>query len=171
MKAWNLTRKSAFFPLFKMATFSCMMPSQLKDKVGREVLTSYFIKTSPILPNLLFQILSNPPPSLLPPTPTPTGHYVVLFIWLNGWLHHTWCAILLNVIMDVHMSSLMALILMLVLCNKASDFIVCIGLSTPPTKTQPPPPFFTKPYLPSVLIFRKPPIRLDFPVNTHNFHP
>ena len=138
MKAWNLTRKLAFFPLFEMATFSHMMPSQLKDKVDRQVLTSYFIKTSPILPNLLFKILSNPPPSLLPPTPTPTGHYVVLFIWLNGWLHHTWCAILLNVIMDVHMSSLMALILMLALCNKASNFSVCIGLSTPPTKTQPP---------------------------------
>ena len=29
-----------------------------------------------------------------------------LFLWLNGWSHHIWCVILLNDIMDLHMSSL-----------------------------------------------------------------
>ena len=60
------------------------------------------------MPTPFFQILPNPSPpnSLLPPTPTPTAHSVVLFLWLNGWSRHIWCAILLNDIMDVHMSNL-----------------------------------------------------------------
>ena len=56
---------------------------------------------------LLFQILVNP----LPLTPTPTVLSVVLFLWLNGWSHHIWCAILHNDNMDLHMLSVGALLL------------------------------------------------------------
>ena len=51
----------------------------------------------------------------------PTDHSAVLFLWLNGWSHHTWCAILLNDIMDVHMLSFRTL--MHVLCNKTSSLL------------------------------------------------
>ena len=88
--------------------------------VGRGVLTPLFYEDPPILLRLLFQFLSNsstPPPSLSPPTLTPIPHSVVLFLWLNGWSCDIWCAILLNGIMDVPMSSLKTL--MCVLCNKA----------------------------------------------------
>ena len=36
------------------------------------------------------------PSSLWPPTPTPTAPSVALFLWLNGWLRHILCAILLK---------------------------------------------------------------------------
>ena len=54
---------------------------------------------------------ASPPTSLSPqtPTPTPTVLSVVLFLWLNGWSHHIWCAILLNDNMDLHMLSLCTL--------------------------------------------------------------
>ena len=39
-------------------------------------------------------------------TPTPTALFVVFFLWLNGLSRHNWCAILLNDIMNLHMSSL-----------------------------------------------------------------
>ena len=69
------------------------------------VLTPYFMRTLySAYPS--FSNFVQPPPSLLPPTPTPTALSVVLLFWLNEWLCHTWCAILLNDIMDVHMSSL-----------------------------------------------------------------
>ena len=55
--------------------------------------------------SLLFQIFSNPPPSLSPPTPTTTAVSVVLFLGLNGWSHH-----ILSDIMDLHMSSLVTLV-------------------------------------------------------------
>ena len=72
---------------------------------------SYFMKTSPLLPTPPppFQYLSNPP-SLSPPNPTPTAISIVLFLWLNGWSSHTWCAVLVNDIMDLHMSSLGTLV-------------------------------------------------------------
>ena len=59
-----------------------------------------------------FQVFSNPSPhtSLSPPTPTPTVLSVVLFLWLNGWSQHIWCAILLNDNMDLNMSSLGTLV-------------------------------------------------------------
>ena len=66
----------------------------------------------PILPPLtpLFQILSTPPQPLTPlpcylqPTPP---LFLLLFLWLNGWSQHIWCAIiLLNDNMNLHMSSL-----------------------------------------------------------------
>ena len=47
-------------------------------------------------PTPLFPVASNPHPTALS---------VILLIWLNGWSHHIWCAILLNDIMDLHMSS------------------------------------------------------------------
>ena len=58
-------------------------------------------------PPILFQILSNTLSStfLSPPTSTQTVLSVVLFLWLNGWSCHSWCAILLNNNMDLHMSS------------------------------------------------------------------
>ena len=82
--------------------------------VGRGFLTSYFMKTPPILPTpypLLpprFQILSN---HSFPITSNlhPAALFVVLFLWLNGWSYHIWCIISLNDIMDLtdpHMSSL-----------------------------------------------------------------
>ena len=76
------------------------------------------MKTLPILPTHLFQILS---PLLFRPTLTPTAHSVALSLSLNGWSRHIWCAILFNGIMDVHMLSLRTL--MHVLCNKASSCV------------------------------------------------
>ena len=74
--------------------------------VGRGVLTALFYNPLPILPPP-FQILSNlpSPTSLSPPTPNPIVLSVVLFLCLNGWSCHIWCAILLNDNMDLHMSS------------------------------------------------------------------
>ena len=46
---------------------------------------------------------------LSPPTSTPTVLSVFLFLWLNGWSRHIWCAILCNDNMDLHMSSLVTL--------------------------------------------------------------
>ena len=119
----------------------------------------YFIKTLfppyiVYLPSFLKFCPTSPPTSLLSPTPSPTAHSVALFLWLNGWSRHIWCAILLN-IMDVHMSSLRTL--MRVLCNKASSFIVCIGVSTSPLLQKHHPLFFAKPYLKSILAFRENP--------------
>ena len=43
-------------------------------------------------------------------TPTPIVLSVALFIWLNEWSGHIWCAILCNDNMDLHMSSLRTLV-------------------------------------------------------------
>ena len=68
------------------------------------------------------QILSNPLSlSMSLTTSTPTVPYVVLFLWLNGWLHHIWCAILLNVVMDIHIFGFRTLIC--VLCSKVSSLL------------------------------------------------
>ena len=64
------------------------------------------------------------PISLSPLTSTPIVFSVVLFLWLNGRSRHSWCAILLNDNMDLHMSSMYLRnrrTLMCVLCNKASS--------------------------------------------------
>ena len=70
--------------------------------VGRGVLTcpsfSDFVQPSPPLPTLLST-----------PTSTPTVLSVVLFISLNGWSCHIWCAILPNDNMDL-LSSLGTLV-------------------------------------------------------------
>ena len=68
------------------------------------------MKTPHIWPAPFFQILSNPPPSPLPPT-TPTALTVESFLWLNGWLCHIWCAILLNDILDLQVLSVGNLVL------------------------------------------------------------
>ena len=121
------------------------------DKIrigGRGVLTPNFMKTPPpqYCLTLVFRFCQPTlPHSLLPPTHTPTAHSIVLFLWLNGWSHHVWCAILLNDIMDVHMLSLRTL--MRVLCNNVWLFIVCIGVSIPPSKT-PLPSFLPNPPTP-----------------------
>ena len=97
---------------------------------------SYFMKTLSVY--IAWSPFSNfvQPPSLLPKTPTSTSYSVVLFLWLNGWSRHIWSAILLNGIMDVHMSSLKTW-WMCVLCNKALGFIVCNEVSTPFKNTSP----------------------------------
>ena len=78
------------------------------------------MKTPLYCPPSLFQILSNPP-SLSNPNPTPTTHFVFFFLWLNGWSRHIWCAILLDDVMDIHMSSLRTLVH--VLCSKATNLL------------------------------------------------
>ena len=56
------------------------------------------------------------PPHPLPPLPchpqppTPTAFSAVMFLWLNGWSWHIWCAILLDDSMDLYMSSLGTLV-------------------------------------------------------------
>ena len=50
------------------------------------------------------------PTSLSPPPPAPTVFSVAMFLWLNGWSRHIWCAILLNDNMDLYMSSLGTLV-------------------------------------------------------------
>ena len=77
-------------------------------KRGRQYKTLSFLKFYIAYP--LFQILSNPSPHLLPSTPTPTVLSVALFLWLNGWFCHIWCAILPNDNIDLHMSSLGTLV-------------------------------------------------------------
>ena len=81
--------------------------------VGRGMLTPQFYEDLPYItyPSLL-QILS-----LLPPLPchlqpsASTVLSVIMFLLVNGWSHHIWCAILLNDNMDLHMSSLGTLVL------------------------------------------------------------
>ena len=58
----------------------------------------------------LFQVLPTPPTSLSPQTLIPNALSVVMFLWLNGWSCHIWCAILCNNNMDLHMSSLGTLV-------------------------------------------------------------
>ena len=74
------------------------------------VLNPHFMKTPPMLPSFQILYIPFPPNSLSPPTPTPTGLSVVLFLWINGWSSHVWCAILLNYNMDLHMSGLCTLV-------------------------------------------------------------
>ena len=57
----------------------------------------------PIFPN---QVCPTPLSSLSPPTPNSTALSAVVFLWLNEWSCHISYAILLNDIMDLHMSSL-----------------------------------------------------------------
>ena len=80
-------------------------------------------------PNPLFLVASNPTPHCS------FCCHVSLAEWVIA--PHLRCAILLNAIMDVHMSSLRTLVR--VLCNKASGFIECIGVSPPRLFHQPPP--------------------------------
>ena len=51
-----------------------------------------------------------PPTSLSPPTSTPTVLSLDLFLWLNRWSHHSWCDILHNDDVDLHLSSLGTLV-------------------------------------------------------------
>ena len=79
-----------------------------------------FTETPPILPTppSIFQIsplplhplLHPPSTSLSPPTLTTIILSLVIFLWLNGWSHHIWRAIILNANMDIHMSSLVTLV-------------------------------------------------------------
>ena len=84
--------------------------------VGRGVLTPLFYKDplSWVPPPPLFEILSNHHPALpqfpVSPTHTRTVLSVLLFLFLNGWSGHIWCAISLNDNMDLHISSLGTLV-------------------------------------------------------------
>ena len=78
---------------------------------GTEVLTPFFMKTPYIAySDSCFKFcptLSSPLPQFLSPPPaTPRVLSVVLFLLLNGWSRHIWCAVLLNNNMDLYMSSL-----------------------------------------------------------------
>ena len=101
----------------------------LRTIVGRGVLNPLFYKDSPYIGYPLFQILS---------TSTPPPH-------VTCWLQPTPSLLILRTLMHV-------------LYNKASSFIVCIGVSTSPSKT-PPPSLFAKPYLKFILVFREPPLK------------
>ena len=57
-----------------------------------------------------FQIFSNFPPFLVASHLNPFALFVVLFLSVNGWLCHVWCANLLNVILCLHMLSLSTLV-------------------------------------------------------------
>ena len=56
-----------------------------------------------------------------------TAHSVVLFLWLNGWSRHIWCATFLNDIKNVQMLSFRTLVH--VLCNKVSSLLRSEGCS------------------------------------------
>ena len=73
---------------------------------GRGILAPYFMNT----PVLFISPFSNfvQPPSPLPCHLQPPAP--LLFLRLNWWLRHIWCAVLLNDIMDLHMSSLGTLV-------------------------------------------------------------
>ena len=74
-----------------------------------------------VAPPPFFKFCSTlPPTSVTCPTPIPTVFSVALFLWLNGWSSHIWCAVLLNDNIDLHMSSLGTLVsevLWCVLCQ------------------------------------------------------
>ena len=110
--------------------------------VGRVVLTPLFYENLPTSPTP--SPFSNfvPPPSPPPhthahthihthtythpvtPNPTPSLLSVVLFLWLNRWSRHIWCAIVLNDNIDLHMSSLSTRrTLMCVFCNNVSSLL------------------------------------------------
>ena len=80
--------------------------------VGREVLTPLFYEDPPYIayhsPLFKFYPTLTLPCHLQPPPPTVLS--VFLFLWLNGWSQHIWCAILLNDNMDLNMSSLGTLV-------------------------------------------------------------
>ena len=80
--------------------------------ISRGVLTPLFYEDSPILPppHPFSSFVPPPPTPLSPLTSTPTVLSVVLFLWLNVWSHHIWCAILHNENMDLHTSSLVTLV-------------------------------------------------------------
>ena len=86
-------------PLFYSTLFSIAVSFFRSDKfcflfiVGRGVLATFFYDDPPILPTPFFKFSQIPP--LLPLTPNPTALRVVLFLWLNEWPHHVWCAILM----------------------------------------------------------------------------
>ena len=54
------------------------------------------MKTAPILPTPPPFSIFAPPFFLVTSNPPFTVLSVVLFLWLNGWSYHIWCAILVN---------------------------------------------------------------------------
>ena len=80
--------------------------------VGRGLLTPpLFYEDPPILPTHHSNFVQSPFHFPVIPNPHPTVLSVVLFLWLNGWSHHIWYAILLNDDIDLHMLGLVTLLL------------------------------------------------------------
>ena len=78
--------------------------------VGRGVLTSPIYENSAYIASPLF-LKFCPTPLCCRLQPPPRYSFCCLgFFWLNGWSRHIWCAILLNDVMDLHMSSLSILV-------------------------------------------------------------
>ena len=71
-----------------------------------------FIAYTPI--SNFIPLLSPPPTHTHPPfrlkLPTLTALSVISFLWLNGWLRHIWCVILLKDIMVLHIPSFCTLV-------------------------------------------------------------
>ena len=112
---------SSPFKIFKLQNFTSVPPPTSSNHiVGRRVLTPLFYEDPLYIAKLpFFKFCPTPLPCCLQPPALLL--ILLLFLWLNGWSCHIWCTILLNDIMDVHMSSLR--ILMHVLCNKVSSLL------------------------------------------------
>ena len=73
-------------------------------RVGRGILISLILWRPPyIVYPLFFKFYPTP---LWSPTLNSTALSAVIFLCVKGWLHHIWCAILLNDIMDPQISNL-----------------------------------------------------------------
>ena len=86
-----------------IASSSTTTSNKFLTIVDRDVVPPYFMKSSPT-------ILST---NFFWPTPltfTTTSLFAALFLWLNWWSWLIWCVILVNDIMDSHMSSLFTLV-------------------------------------------------------------
>ena len=100
-KRWVARVLKAKLKIYRTLKFSNLISVDFPPRGVLTTYTSLFFKFCP--PTL-------PPTSLSSPTPTTTALSVVIFLLLNGWSRHIWCAILLNYNMDLHMSNLGTLV-------------------------------------------------------------
>ena len=113
-----------FFIFKSLVNTYSSISSVLYCAVGRVALNPLFYKNSSIAYNHFFKFCLTPRPcSLQLPPPL---LIVVLFLCLNGWSHHIWCAILLNDTIDVHMWQ-----------QSIKFHSVHWGINNPPSKTLP----------------------------------
>ena len=93
--AQSRAKKYCHIPIFKNHSWQkCPNPAYFIMKTPLYCLTPLFFRFCPTSP------------LLSPQTPTPIALSVVLFFWPNEWSRHIWCDILLNDIMDPHISNL-----------------------------------------------------------------